>query len=109
MPGFSRDDQIALASLIGSHRRKPTMERMEALPPAMQKATLRLCLLLRLAVLLNRGRSADAAPRLQMSVKKTGYALRFPSGWLDANPLLRADLEEEARLLRALDLEIAFD
>ncbi|MFN0009613.1 MAG: exopolyphosphatase [Planctomycetota bacterium] len=108
MPGFSREDQIALASLIGSHRRKPTTERMEALPPALQKSTLRLCLLLRLAVLLNRGRSADAAPRLEMRVKKSGYELRFPAGWLEANPLLRADLEEEERLLRALAIDISF-
>ena len=108
MPGFSREDQLALASLIGAHRRKPMIEKMETLPPAMQKTTLRLCLLLRLAVLLNRGRTADAAPRIAMEVGKSGYALRFPSGWLEANPLLRADLEEEARQLRALGLEAAF-
>ena len=108
MPGFSREDQLALASLIGSHRRKPTTERMEALPPALQKKTLRLCLLLRLAVLLNRGRNADAAPRIVMDVGKSSYALRFPAGWLEANPLLRADLEEEGRQLRAIGLEIAF-
>ena len=108
MPGFSREDQLALAALISTHRRKPSTERLEALPGPMQKRTLRLALLLRLAVLLNRGRSADAAPRVAMDVKKSSYELRFPAGWLDENPLLRADLEEEARQLRGIGLEIEF-
>jgi exopolyphosphatase/guanosine-5'-triphosphate,3'-diphosphate pyrophosphatase len=109
MPGFSREDQIALAALIGGHRRKLSLERLEALPPAMERRTLRLLLLLRLAVLLNRGRTPDAAPRLSIEVRKSTYALHFPPDWLAANPLLRADLEEEAGHVRALGLEMTFE
>ena len=96
LPGFSRDDQLVLAALIDGHRRKLPTERVGALPPALQKSTLRLCLVLRLAVLLNRSRGQEAAPPLRLLVRKTEALLVFPEGWLDANPLTRADLDEEA-------------
>jgi hypothetical protein len=34
--------------------------------------------------------------------------LEFPPGWLDARPLTRADLVQEARYLSAVDLKLTF-
>jgi exopolyphosphatase/guanosine-5'-triphosphate,3'-diphosphate pyrophosphatase len=42
---------------------------------------------------------------MHLSVKRGGYALVFPDGWLEANPLTRADLEEEAAHLKAVGIE----
>ncbi|MBI5365242.1 MAG: exopolyphosphatase, partial [Planctomycetes bacterium] len=96
LPGFSRDDQLVLAALIDGHRRKLPTERFAALPPALQRSALRLCLLLRLAVLLERRRGQEASPALRLVLRGKEALLVFPEGWLDANPLTRADLEEES-------------
>jgi exopolyphosphatase/guanosine-5'-triphosphate,3'-diphosphate pyrophosphatase len=105
MPGFSREDQFLLAALIGGQRRKFTVSNLDELPSSLQKPALRLCVLLRIAVLLNRSRSALPLPAIRLSVKRGGYALEFPSGWLEENSLTRADLGEEAGYLRAAGIE----
>ncbi|MBK7875784.1 MAG: exopolyphosphatase [Planctomycetes bacterium] len=100
MSGFSRDDQLVLAALIDGHRRKLPAARIAALPPALQKGTLRLCLVLRLAVLLNRSRGQSAPPAVRLVLRRGEALLVFPEGWLDANPLSRADLDEETQRWR---------
>lgn len=107
MPGFSRTDQLMLAALIEGHRRKLSTERFEALPLSLQRPVLRLCVILRLAVLLNRSRSQVPLPAVKLAVKKSGYVLSFPPEWLDGNPLTRADIEEEAERLAPLGFEVA--
>jgi exopolyphosphatase / guanosine-5'-triphosphate,3'-diphosphate pyrophosphatase len=96
MRGFSRPDQQRLAALIRNHRRRITDEHQEDLPGALRTATRRLTLLLRLAVRLNRARTGRAATQPRLTAKDRGLALAFPHGWLDARPMTRADLEEEA-------------
>ncbi len=105
MPGFSREDQLLLALLIGGQRRKFSLSSFEALTSSLQKPALRLCVLFRLAVLLNRSRSTLPLPAMHLAVKRGGYAIEFPAGWLDENPLTRADLAEEAAHLRAVGIE----
>jgi exopolyphosphatase/guanosine-5'-triphosphate,3'-diphosphate pyrophosphatase len=61
--------------------------------------------LFRLAVVLNRSRSAQPLPPVRLSVKRGGYALEFPTGWLDENSLTRADLAEETALLASAGIE----
>ncbi|MFN0242690.1 MAG: exopolyphosphatase [Planctomycetota bacterium] len=95
MPGFSRSDQSILAALIEGHRRKLVLERFDVLPPSTKRNALRLCVLLRLAILLNRSRSDAPLPKIAIAPKRGGYQLSFPNGWLDEHPLTRADLEEE--------------
>lgn len=101
MPGFTRDDQRLLASLVGSHRRKPHLERTMELVPPWDESAGRMVVILRLAVLLNRARSGQPLPPVKMQVRGPLVTLRFPRGWLRANPLTAADLEQEARYLAA--------
>jgi len=99
MPGFSKDDQLTLAVLVRCHRRKLKPALFRTLPRDRRKRALRLCLLLRLAVLLNRERREDIVPDVHIEVGAKSLALSFPPGWLEANPLSRADLELEAETL----------
>lgn len=69
---------------------------------------MRLAILLRLAVLLNRSRSAVDLPRIEVSVDNNCLALRFDAAWLAANPLTVADLERENGYLGAIDYELSF-
>jgi exopolyphosphatase/guanosine-5'-triphosphate,3'-diphosphate pyrophosphatase len=107
MPGFSHEDQVMLAALIEGQRRKFPPARVEALVPAQRRVVERLALLLRLAVLLERGRGHARSPRVGIQAKKSGYLLDFPKGWLDENPLMRADLEQEAEKLEPAGFEVA--
>ncbi|MGH8132815.1 MAG: exopolyphosphatase, partial [Steroidobacteraceae bacterium] len=58
-------------------------------------------LLLRLAVLLHRGRSATALPHIELSVTPRSIEVRFPARWLNEHPLTSADLQQEVDYLRA--------
>ena len=107
LEGFSRQDQQLLALLVRGHRRKfPTLE-FRRLPADRRQPARRLALLLRLAVLLNRGRSAQALPPLGLTVSGDQVQLTFPPGWLDGHPLTRADLAEERRYLKRAAFKLA--
>lgn len=106
MPGFSRDEQAAVAELIRVHRRKLAV-LFRDLPPLRSEMTLRLAILLRLAVLLNRSRSSRPLPLLALDFDKQLLTLRAPQRWLDDHPLLVADLEREREELAVLGLTLA--
>jgi exopolyphosphatase / guanosine-5'-triphosphate,3'-diphosphate pyrophosphatase len=106
MPGFSREDQLLLALLIAGQRRKLALSSFETLPSSLQKPALRLCVLFRLAVVLNRSRSTQPLPAARLSVKRGGYALEFPKGWLAENSLTLADLGEEVAHLASAGIEV---
>lgn len=108
MPGFSREDQLVLAALIEGQRRKFPPPRILDFTPTTQRTVLRLCLLLRLAVLLARSRAEAALPRVAIEARKSGYALTFPDGWLAERPLVLADLGQERERLAESGFEIEF-
>ena len=107
MPGFSRDVQHELSLLVLSHRRKLRATRFEELPKSRRKTDLRLCILLRLAVRLNRNRVLEDVPVTRLEASGGELTLTLPKGWLDVNPLTRADLEhEDARLETAVGMRL---
>ena len=108
LPGFPWEEQKLLAALVGAHRRKILLEPIQALPASWKKRTIRLVVLLRLAVLLHRSRSDGQLPELALKPRKRSLSLRFPDGWLEAHPLTLADLEQESAYLRALDYSLDF-
>ncbi|MEZ4256122.1 MAG: exopolyphosphatase [Polyangiales bacterium] len=104
MPGFSNQDQSFLAALVGAHRRKFRTEFFERIPRS--ELAKRLCTLLRVAVLLNRNRDRREVPRTECSASKRQIRLAFPEGWLEARPLLAADLEREVATLGQAGFEL---
>ena len=102
LSGFTRQEQDVLAALVLGHRRKFPIESFLQLPSGVRDCARRLCVILRLAVLMHRGRSSDAKPDPVLGADADTVMLRFPDGWLDEHPLTRLELEEEAsRLLEA--------
>jgi len=108
LPGFPRAEQRFLAFLIGSQRNDVDTGLQEDLPRAWRATALRLALLLRLAVLLNRSRSHTDIPPIDMVVGNQLLELRFDEAWLQANPLTIADLEREAGYARAVGYKLRF-
>jgi exopolyphosphatase/guanosine-5'-triphosphate,3'-diphosphate pyrophosphatase len=106
LPGFVRRDQQLLAALVMFHRRKLEDPFLEELPAGWRVPLFKLIVLLRLAALLNRTRSPVDLPRLKLDPGQDLLAVRFPAGWLDANPLTAADLEQEQGWLQARGFEL---
>lgn len=101
MPGFSFQDQQALARIVRGVRRKFPLAIFEELPKSKAISVLRLCILLRLAVVFNRSRNPRQMPEIQLEVDDRHLKLTLPDGWLKMHPLTRADLKQEASYLRA--------
>ncbi len=108
LPGFSRGDQMVLAALVRRHRRSFPADAFVHLPREWTQPARRLCVLLRLAVVLHRGRSRQPMPPLTLVANQQRLELRFPAGWLEEHPLTRADLEAEARYLRKAGVRLEF-
>jgi len=105
MPGFSKDDQELLATLLATHRRRFRRADFRHLPARTREVAVRLAVILRLAVRLHRSRNAAPLPQVKLAAHKGGVAVELPEGWLDRNPLTRADLEAEAERLESFGLD----
>jgi exopolyphosphatase/guanosine-5'-triphosphate,3'-diphosphate pyrophosphatase len=108
LPGFSRQNQSLLAVLIRGHRRKIRRDQVAGQPEAIRESVLRLCLLFRLAVLLNRSRSSRPLPEFSLATSEEALELTFPSGWLARHPLTREDLAQEAKYLENVGYRLRF-
>jgi exopolyphosphatase/guanosine-5'-triphosphate,3'-diphosphate pyrophosphatase len=99
LPGFSRTEQSLLATLILNHRQKLRVNSFENLVTRAQKPGLRLSVLLRLAVLLHRGRTDEQVPKISIQVDCSDITLSFPENWLEQHSLTKADLNKERQFL----------
>jgi len=108
MPGFPRAEQRFLAFLIGSQRRAIDLRFRKQLPRAWREDALRMALLLRLAVLLHRSRSAAELPPIRVAVADEALELTFDADWLAANPLTVADLQREQGYLEKTGYRLTF-
>jgi exopolyphosphatase/guanosine-5'-triphosphate,3'-diphosphate pyrophosphatase len=95
LPGFPQEEQKLLAVLVRSHRRRPDLEVLEDLSAPWHIKAEYLIVLLRLAVLLHRGRSAAPVPAISLQPKTRMLTMSFPRAWLAEHPLTQADLEQE--------------
>ncbi len=106
MAGFPREEQKLLSLMVGSHRRKPAIEEAKELAPPWEKRAPAMTLLLRLAVLLHRGRSTAGLPAIRLTPKADALEVRFPPDWLDDHPLTVADLQSEIEHLRTVGFRL---
>ncbi len=109
MPGFPRAEQRFMAFLIGSQRHSIKLRFQKNLPRDWREPALRLAILLRLSVLLNRSRAGSDVPVPTIEVKKDQLHLTFDRAWLDANPLTEADLKRERRYLEDVGYKLRYD
>ncbi len=125
LSGFSRREQNIMAALVRAHRRKFPIEAFAELPESDAPIAIRLCAILRLAVLLRRNQSDTPLPSIALHVEKKPLSapenaanrkrnrsdtliLEFPPQWLQQHPLTKADLQCEAEYLKAADIVLKF-
>jgi exopolyphosphatase/guanosine-5'-triphosphate,3'-diphosphate pyrophosphatase len=108
LAGFSNQDQMLLASIIRSHRRKFSQAHFNELPSPWNIDAPYLTLVLRLAVLLHRNRHEHELPDFKIAIIKAKIYLTFPIAWLTQSPLTHADLIQEADYLKSAGFKLEF-
>jgi exopolyphosphatase/guanosine-5'-triphosphate,3'-diphosphate pyrophosphatase len=108
LPGFSRQEQALLATLVLCHRSKFRKAEFDELIKPARKPGRRLCVLLRLAVLLHRGRTGEQVPDVDIRAEKSNVTLHFPQGWLEQHSLSHADLNKERDYLQDAGISLEF-
>jgi exopolyphosphatase/guanosine-5'-triphosphate,3'-diphosphate pyrophosphatase len=108
MPGFPREEQLLLAALVGAHRRQMSLEALENLLPPWDHLAEFLIVLLRLSVLLHRGRSPQPLPEVQLRVKGRNIGLELPQRWMKEHPLTLEDLEQERQYLKEAGFRLTY-
>ncbi len=106
MSGFSRLEQSALGTLVRFHRRKLKLDDIQSTPYMRKKHIVRLCVLLRLAVLIHRPRTDRVDLTVEIQVSGKVIQLQFPQDWLNAHPLTLADLNQERQYLQEAGFEL---
>ena len=102
MPGFPRSEQKLVAFLIATQRTEINRSSLVSVTSKWRKSALRL------AILLGSVCSKVELPPIDAVAGKRNIDLRFPPGWLDANPLTVADLRREQAYLRNVGYELGF-
>jgi exopolyphosphatase/guanosine-5'-triphosphate,3'-diphosphate pyrophosphatase len=108
MPGFPREEQLLLAVLVGAHRRQLSFEALEHLLPPWDHHAEFLIVLLRLSVLLHRGRSPQPLPDVLLRVKGRNIGLELPQRWMKEHPLTLLDLEQERQYLKDAGFRLTY-
>jgi exopolyphosphatase/guanosine-5'-triphosphate,3'-diphosphate pyrophosphatase len=108
MPGFPREEQQLLAALVGGHRRQLSFDSLEDLVPPWDRHAEFLIALLRLAVVLHRGRSPQPLPEVRLSAKGRNIALELPQRWMKEHPLTLEDLEQERQYLKEAGFRLSY-
>lgn len=105
LPGFSREEQSVLAVLVLGQRKRFPKKELKKLPVELRKSTKKLAILLRLAIVFNRGRSEVVDTFVELKVyKQNRIKLKLPEAWLDMHRLTEADLLEEQDYLDAVNV-----
>ena len=105
MPGFSRDEQRQIATLVRCHRRKIPTELFTAADQALKYLTV----ILRIATVLHRNRNHESPPHVSAQGTANGLALKLSSTWLARHPLTALDLQSEQYYLKNLGIELTVD
>jgi exopolyphosphatase/guanosine-5'-triphosphate,3'-diphosphate pyrophosphatase len=107
LPGFSRQEQRALSILVYLHRHKYYPKLIENSIYVRSDALSLMVRLLRIAVLINRGRAPIDMPKISISVDDAlAMKLEIDESWLENHPLTTADLEQEIELLHVAGINL---
>lgn len=106
MAGFTRQGQELLAVLLKGHRRKFPLSGIENLNPVVRRQARYICMLLRLAAVLNHSRGSVELPAIECQGKHASMTLIFPKYWFEQHPLTYDDLMVEVNYLQDADLEL---
>jgi len=106
LAGFSRQEQLFLAALVGYQRRDIAPDYAARLPTRLHRPLSSILLCMRLAWVFCRTREDGATPEISIRLEDTRIRLVLPAGWMETHPLTVADLEYEMQALQTLGLQL---
>lgn len=106
LPGFSRQEQEAVAALVRGHRRGIPDQTFSDIAPRDLEPLKRTLALARLAAVLHRSRSPETLPDLHLEATGRELRLCFPKGWLSQHPLTWADLRQEKDFIESIGVRL---
>lgn len=104
--GFSIAEQSVLAFLVRNQRRKLDMETFTSFSDEEQFRLGSMLAIIRIAVLLHRGRHDSTASKLDYKIKENQLTILADEQWLAQHPLTAAKLTREAEHLRDIDIRL---
>lgn len=107
LAGFSRQEQQLLAVLVRLHRRRFAKTVVIGVDHNWNLPIRRLAAILRIAVLLHRGRDPGQNLEFKIAARGQTLELRLPRGWARHFPLTAADLEQEMNQLRGSGVRLS--
>jgi len=108
LPGFTRQDQKVMATLVGCQRRKIRGNALDDVLPHLHEKVRRLVMLLRLAVVFNRARRDNMVPEFAIAVSGDAVQLVFAGNWIGQQALLLADLQQEQDIWKKAGCTLEF-
>ncbi len=106
MAGFSRQEQLFLAALVGFQRRDVPKDYAARLPRRLHEALRITLLCMRLCWIFCRTREDEAIPNFSITLEADRVCLTLSANWMENHPLTIADLEDEELVLRTIGLQL---
>jgi exopolyphosphatase/guanosine-5'-triphosphate,3'-diphosphate pyrophosphatase len=106
MAGFSRQEQLFLAALVGYQRRDIPRDYADKLPERLHRALTVTLLCMRLAWIFCRTREDGAIPDIEIGLDGKRVSLKLPADWMENHPLTIADLQGEIQALQTTGLQL---
>jgi len=104
LAGFNQETQTALSFMVGCQRKKIFPPEQKNWRLYQQSKLLKICILLRLSVLLTQQRQLVTLPQISVKVSEIKITLKLDEKWLLDNPIIKADLETESKNLELFGL-----
>lgn len=102
MAGFSRQEQLFLAALVGFQRREIPATYADKLPARMHRALSISLVCIRLAWIFCRTREDEAIPPIGIRLDDNTLQLTLPGSWEKKHPLTTADLQSEQQAVETI-------
>lgn len=107
LPGFNQEQQQALAWLVGNQRKKIssiTEQQWYLLNP---KKLEKLCIIIRLSILLTQQRHINDSYDLVVNATKTALTLLLDNTWLQEHPIVDSELFYETNIAKTLGIALS--
>lgn len=109
MSGFSRQEQLFLATLVGFQRREVPNDYAVRLPVRLHRALSVTLMCMRLSWVFCRTRDDKAIPNIRITLDHSRVHLSLSSSWMENHPLTIADLEFEEEALKTIGLQLKIE
>ncbi len=106
MAGFTRQEQLFLAALVGFQSRDIPIDYATGLPGRLHAALCTTLLCMRLSWIFCRTREDDTVPDFDITLDASGLRLALPTSWMENHPLTIADFEYEERALQTIGMQL---